>query len=289
MKGPGLKGTNALLTGASRGLGVYIARALWKSGSNLLLVARTESALSELKRDLLKEQTPGQQIEILAADLADHDTPERILAVAKKLWKKVDVLINNAGIQGPIGKSWENSWDEWQMTIQINLLSPVAMCRAFIPWMIQTGGGKVINLSGGGATNARPNFSAYASAKAALVRFSETLAKETLRFNIQVNCIAPGGMNTAMLEAIRKAGPEKAGPEEFQAAMECLNNGDSVLKRAAALCCYLASAESNGLTGKLISAVWDPWDQLADHLEELNESDIYTLRRIRPEDRGKVW
>jgi len=289
MEGFGLNNRNVLLTGASRGLGLYIAKALWNSGANILLVARTEGALAELKRDLLEKQTQGQQVEILVADLSDPGTSERILAVAKKLWKRIDVLINNAGIQGPIGKSWENAWDQWQRTLQVNLLSSVAMCRTFIPWMIQTGGGKIINLSGGGATSPRPNFSAYATAKAALVRFSETLARETCGYNIQVNCIAPGGMNTAMLEAIREAGPEKAGMEEFQAAMRCRKSDDSILKRAAALCCYLASDESNGLTGKLISAVWDPWDRLTEHLEELNASDIYTLRRITPEDRGKIW
>jgi NAD(P)-dependent dehydrogenase (short-subunit alcohol dehydrogenase family) len=148
--------------------------------------------------------------------------------------------------------------------------------------------GKIINLSGGGATGPRPNFSAYGTAKTALVRFSEILAYEVGDKNIQVNCIAPGAMNTMMLEAIRQAGPTKAGEAEYANAQSAENNA-GLPEQAAELCCFLASSASNGITGKLISAIWDPWEKLSEHLADLKDSDIYTLRRIVPKDRGRAW
>jgi len=149
-------------------------------------------------------------------------------------------------------------------------------------------GGSIVNLSGGGATGPRPNFSAYATAKAGLVRFTETLAQEVADLGIRVNAISPGIMATEMLEAVLRAGPQQAG-EDYQRMTEVKRNGGQPPERAAALAWYLASPASQGITGRLISAIWDPWPELAKHVDELNESDIYTLRRITPEDRGKQW
>jgi len=168
-------------------------------------------------------------------------------------------------------------------------MAPVAMCRLIVPWMAERRRGKIINLSGGGATGPRPNFSAYAASKAALVRFTEILAAETCDLGIGVNCIAPGAMPTAMLESILASGPCLAGQREYESAVNAGRSGTSTLDRAADLCVFLASRESDGITGKLISAVWDPWERLADHLEDLQSTDVYTLRRIVPEDRDLDW
>jgi NAD(P)-dependent dehydrogenase (short-subunit alcohol dehydrogenase family) len=284
-----LTGRHVLLTGASRGLGESIARAIWQLGAHLFLVARSERSLSHLKDELLREGRADQSIDIFPVDLADSKAPEAILSGAQKSWKRLDVLINNAAIQGPIGKLWENPWGEWKTTIDINLLAPVALCRAVLPWMMEFKKGKIINLSGGGATAPRPNFSAYGTAKAALVRFSEILAHELHDQHIQVNCIAPGAMKTKMTEAVKEAGPAKAGPTEYKAALDSLEREESVPHRAVELCCFLASPASDFITGKLISAVWDPWENLSAYQKELNESDIYTLRRIVPRDRGQDW
>jgi NAD(P)-dependent dehydrogenase (short-subunit alcohol dehydrogenase family) len=158
-----------------------------------------------------------------------------------------------------------------------------------LPLMQEGGQGKIINLSGGGAAGLRPRFSAYATAKAGLVRFSEILAREVSDLNVQVNCIAPGMLNTDMLQAIVAAGPEKTGVEEYTQAVQQVEQGEALPQRAAELCVFLASAASGGITGKLISAVWDPWEQLPEHLDDLRDSDIYTLRRIVPHERGKNW
>ncbi len=284
-----LVGKNALITGASRGLGRDIARALWREGANLLLVARTQPALSDVRAELMTAAHSGQHANVVTADLAEPDAPSKIVASARRIWDRVDILVNNAAVLGPIGNAWENDWDEWQATITVDLLAAVKLCRLVVPWMMEQGGGKIINLSGGGATTPRAHFSAYATAKAALVRFSETLAEEVRASNVQVNCIAPGTLNTDMNRQVLQAGADKAGTEEHTRAIKLASVKDSIPARAPELCVFLASPAANGITGKLISAVWDPWQTLTAHVDELQQSDIYTLRRILPSDRGRDW
>ena len=282
-----LQNRTALITGASRGLGAQIADSFWSAGANLILVARSADPLGQLATGLPKRAE--QRIVTIVADLGDPDAPEQILAEARRQFDSLNVLVNNAAIQGPIGLLWQNDWVEWQSTIQVNLLAPVALCRLCVPWMSShSQRSKIINLSGGGGTGPRPNLSAYATAKSGLIRFTETLAEE-LHELIDVNCIAPGAMNTAMLESLLAAGPESAGQKEYAQAIKVRDSGGSDPARAAALCVFLASVASDGITGKLISAVWDPWEHFPQHLEDLQKTDIYTLRRIVPKDRGRSW
>jgi len=284
-----LRGKNIIITGASRGLGVHIARAMWDNGANLLLVARSADALMGLKEDFESDPATDQEIHITVADLAFPTATDLILKEARSVWGGLDGLVNNAGILGPIGPIWKNEWKVWEKTIRINLLAPVSLCRACIGWMKETGQGKIINLSGGGATGPRPNFSAYAVAKTGVVRFTEILAEEVRDFNIQVNSIAPGALNTDLLEAVLREDPADVGKNEYDSALKQKEGGGASPVRAAQLCVFLASPASDGITGKLISAVWDPWEELPRHIQDLAEGDIYTLRRIVPKERGKEW
>jgi len=279
-----MKDKNVLITGATRGLGLAVARELWQRGANLALVARPTQALESLAVTLGARN--GQRLHVLAADLRDPSAPQRLVAELRQRWDRLDALVNNAGIVGPVGPQWENDWQAWQDTIQVNLMAPANLCWLCVRWM--TAGGSIVNLSGGGATSPRPNFSAYATAKAGLVRFTENLALETATRGIRVNAVAPGAMNTEMLEAVLRAGSEHAGGE-YQKAVEQKERGGVPPETAASLVAYLVSEESRGISGRLISALWDPWEHLADYVEDLNASDIYTLRRITPEDRGRSW
>ena len=276
-----------LVTGATKGLGAELAKHFWQLGANLLLLARSQDLLAKLRDELYLTKSTHQQIEIFSVNLACQDQTEKFIQKIQP--KNIDILINNAAIQGPIGSVWENDWKEWQETLQVNLLSPVALCRAIVPNMLRQKHGKVINLSGGGAASARPQFSAYAVAKAGLVRFSEILAEEVKSFHVDVNCVAPGMMNTELLNEIVKAGHERAGMSEYSRAKQEIENKNNSFLNVTQLCSFLASPQSNGMTGKLISAVWDPWQTLENYMNELKESDIYTLRRIIPSDRGKKW
>jgi short-subunit dehydrogenase len=283
-----LENKTAIITGASRGLGPYLAQRFMDAGANLILISRSRDTLSQLRDRLLLKAKYKQTIEILVGDLADTQDLSIMLDRITKT-SPLHILVNNAAVQGPIGPVWENDWQIWQSALQVNLLSPIALCRAVIPKMIENNYGKIINLSGGGATHARPKFSSYAVAKVGLVRFSETLAKEVLDYNISVNCIAPGMMNTDLLAEIVDAGIDVAGEHEFTQAKNNTATDHAAEKNAAELCVFLSSSYSDGITGKLISAVWDPWKNLSQHLHDLSNSDIYTLRRIIPKDRGKSW
>jgi len=269
-----LKNKTVCITGASRGLGATIAKLFWANGANLILLARSTISLPEAK---------DRMVEAFQVDLSD---PLQVATFSKKLaTKKIDILINNAAIQGPIGPFLKNNWLEWQQSMQVNLLAPIALIQTVLPTMIKKNQGKIINISGGGATNSRKNFSAYAVAKTGLIRFSETLAEEVKSSNIAVNCIAPGIMQTDMLKTIIAAGKETAGEGEFDQALANKNTP----ARAAQLCLHLAMNIGVEVTGKLISATWDPWQHLTNYVDDLQNTDIYTLRRIVPKDRGKNW
>ena len=202
----------------------------------------------------------------------------------------VDVLIVNAAIQGPIGRFWDQDLDRLEDTLLIDLLASIRLAHAAIPMMAQSDSQRrlILFLSGGGATAPRPGFSAYAAAKAGLVRFSETLAVELKDMAISVNCIAPGTMPTDMLSEVATAGIERDGAGEMAAFDRAKSTGEVIIQRATELAVFLATA-GNGITGKLIAAQWDRWEDWPQHLDELNASDVYTLRRITGRDRNKQW
>ena len=180
-------------------------------------------------------------------------------------------------------------WSEWARAIEINLMGTVLPCREALPLFRRAGAGKIINLSGGGATAPLPRLSAYAASKAAVVRFTETLAEELRGTGIDVNAVAPGALNTRLLDEVLAAGPDRVGKTFYERALKQKADGGAPLEKGAALCAFLLSPESDGISGRLLSAVWDPWADLPARRAELAESDIYTLRRIVPKDRGKSW
>ena len=213
----------------------------------------------------------------------------QLAALVEQRFGRLDVLVCNAGVHGPKGPVEDVDWKQWTQAVNINVMGTVLCCRTFLPLLRRSKRGKVLLLSGGGATKPMPFLSAYAASKAAVVRFGETLAEELRQSSIDVNCIAPGALNTRMLDDILEAGPEKVGREMYEASLRQKESGGAPLGRAAELCVYLASDAADGITGKLISAVWDPWPELGDHRADLERSDVYTLRRITPRDRGLAW
>ena len=222
-------------------------------------------------------------------DVSSIEQVEKLFGEIGRRLGGVDVLVNNAGVYGPKGPSDTVDFTSWCRAIEINLFGTFLPARLAIRHMKQKGRGKIINLSGGGATSPMPRISAYAASKAAVVRLTETLAQELREFSIDVNAVAPGALNTRLLDEILEAGPDAVGNTFFEKALKQRESGGVPLQKAARLCAYLASSESDGITGKLISAQWDPWDNLHKFREQLAQSDVYTLRRIVPEDRGLDW
>jgi NAD(P)-dependent dehydrogenase (short-subunit alcohol dehydrogenase family) len=198
----------------------------------------------------------------------------------------LSILVNNAGVYGPKGAIEDVDLDEWVRAIEINLFGTVYMCRAVIPIFKANKYGKIVNLSGGGATAPLPRISAYAASKAAVVRMTDTLAEELRDWNIDVNAIAPGALNTRLLDEVLSAGPEKVGKTFYERSLKQRDEGGAPIEKGAALAVFLGARESDGISGRLISAVWDNWQNLPARREQISGSDVFTLRRIVPKDRG---
>lgn len=284
-----LEGRVAVVTGANQGLGEAIARAYVKAGASLFLCARDEEKLFRVRDQLHRLCEPGQKVEVMRADVSKRDDVEQVASRALRVFPRIHILVNNAGVYGPKGCIEDVNWDEWVHAVEINLFGSILVARAFLPHFRKNKYGKIIQLSGGGATAPLPFISAYAASKAAIVRFTETLAEEVKDDGIDVNSIAPGALNTRLLDEVLEAGPEKVGRTFYEKSLKQKNEGGAPLDCGADLSVFLASTASDGITGKLISAVWDPWDKFQEHMEEMKKTDIYTLRRIVPKDRGMGW
>ncbi|MEO7412983.1 MAG: SDR family oxidoreductase [Opitutaceae bacterium] len=284
-----LTGLNAIITGANQGLGLEIARRFLLEGANIAICSRDLGKLTTAATELRSTAKPTQKIIALACDVSDVSAVNTFMADAISALGSIQVLVNNAGIYGPKGPSESVDWEEWKRAIEINLYGVMLPSRAIIPHFRAQGRGKIINLSGGGATQPLPMISAYAASKAAVVRLTETFAEELRSAQIDVNAVAPGALNTRLLDEVLTAGPETVGSAFHQKALKQKESGGTSLDLGAGLCAWLASAESDGITGKLLSAQWDLWKDLASKRELLAKSDIYTLRRIVPEDRGQKW
>lgn len=279
----------AIITGGNQGFGLEVARQFVLAGSHVALCARNDQLLRKVQEELRALGAPSQKILAIAGDVSKPADVDHIVREALAGFGDVDVLVNNAGIYGPKGPIEGVDWAEWVKAIEINLFGSILMCRAILPAFKGRKRGKIIQLSGGGATNPLPNLSAYAVSKAAVVRFVETLAQEVQEYHIDVNAIAPGPLNTRMLAEILEAGPERVGKAFFEKAQKQMEDGGAPLLRGAELAVFLGSARSDGITGKLISAIWDKWEEFPDHLKELQGTDVFTLRRITGKDRGCSW
>jgi NAD(P)-dependent dehydrogenase (short-subunit alcohol dehydrogenase family) len=285
-----LTGHNAVITGGTRGLGLEIARVYLQAGaSGVCICGRDPQTLSSALGELQELAATDQCVSAVLADVSNPEDVERLFACAADDLGEVSILVSNAAVYGPKDMIDHADWSAWVRAVEINLFGSVLPMREALSHFIPRGRGKIVQLAGGGAGGLL-GLSAYAASKAAIVRFVETLAAELREreLAIDVNAIAPGALNTRMLDEVLAAGPRKVGRDFYQRAVQQQRSGGIPLRRAAELAVFLGSPASDGIGGKLLSAVWDPWAELPERLEDL-ESDIYTLRRIVPKDRGLDW
>jgi NAD(P)-dependent dehydrogenase (short-subunit alcohol dehydrogenase family) len=269
------------VTGAGRGIGRAIALKLSGLGYQVAGSARSREELESLNVE------SGGKISVSTLDVRD--------SAAQKDWFEREVeptartstevvpwgLVTAAGIYGPIGPITENSMEEWTNSLEINLMGTVWSVRLFSQLLVRKERpGRIALLSGGGATQPMANFTSYCATKAAVVRFGETVAYELQKYDITVNSIAPGAVNTKLTEEVVKAGPEKSGAEMYQKTQAQLESGGVGSEKASALTAFLMSEESRAVTGRLISAVWDPWQDFPNSTALSTNKDLYTLRRI---------
>jgi len=267
----------AIITGAGRGIGRAIAIAFAKEGAKVSLVARTVSELEETAQ-LIEEY--GSTSLVIPTDVTQPSSVASMVQETVSQYGRVDILVNNAGVPGPIGALQNNKVDDWIKTIQVNVIGPYLCCKSVVPLMTNQGGGKIINLAGAGANNAWANLSAYCTSKAGVVRMTEVLALELENKNIQVNALGPGSIHTRMWEELRN-GAEAANATKIQEIGDrVLSGGGASLENPAELAVFLASDDSGKLSGRLISAVTDDFNNIAAKIPEIMESEAFTLRRL---------
>jgi NAD(P)-dependent dehydrogenase (short-subunit alcohol dehydrogenase family) len=265
---------NIVLTGSSSGIGKFLAESLATREHEICLIARSpQSGFS------------------FQCNVADWNAVQQCATSVLAKWQHVDALICCAGIQEPIGPAMEIDPAAWNAAIAVNLTGTFFPIRGFYSLLQKTPRrAKIICFSGGGSTSPRPNFAAYGVSKTGVVRLVETLAAEWKDQPLDINAVAPGAIFTRMTEEVLARGANFSGQKEFDSATKMSREDNSAkLEKVLGLVKFLLSEKSDGISGKLISAPWDPWPQLHEHRDELAASDIYTLRRIVPEDRGKDW
>lgn len=271
-------GRAGIVTGAGRGIGAVVARALAREGVCVLAVSRTQTELENVCAAIRAE---GGTASAFAADVGQDGSAAGIVAECERIHGAPDVLVNAAGVQRAIGHLADVDMREWWNVLEINLRGTVQLCAAVLPSMMRRGQGVIINFSGGGATGPRPRFTAYATSKAAVVRFTESLAEEVREAGITVNAIAPGAVDTRMQDDVLDAGP-RAGPEyERMRRLRESGAGGVPPELAADLAVSLATGRTGRLTGKLISAPHDDWREWTrERIAELAGSEWLTLRRL---------
>jgi NAD(P)-dependent dehydrogenase (short-subunit alcohol dehydrogenase family) len=267
----------AIVTGGARGIGLAMARALGKSGHAVVIASRTQAQLDAATASLEGE---GIAVVAKATDVSRVEQCDALVAEALRACGRVDVLVNNAGVNGWIGLVDGCEPAEWRQAIEVNLFGSLYCARACLPAMKRQGGGKIVNVAGGGVggNGVAPRVSAYTTSKAAVAQLTESLAREVADDNVQVNCISPGAVVTEMTAAVVAAGPERAGKELYERTLAQRNAGGESPELAANLVAWLASEKSGKLTGKLLSAKWDDVTKM--DLEATNRAPVYVLRRI---------
>ena len=265
------KDRSVLITGAGRGIGKRLAIGFAAAGARVGLMARSKA---EIDLTQLEIEHQGGIAMRLRADVRDAESVRTSVDRMRAQFGPIDTLICAAGVQGPVGPFLENNLAQWVETLEINLIGVMRTCAAVLPEMVQRRAGKLVIVSGGGGANPRPGFSAYASSKAGLVRFAETLAEEMRDHNVQVNCMSPGGAYTHMTDEILRAG-EKVSWKEIQDAQQIRLTGGIPAEKQIALAMFLASERSNHISGKLLH-VKDDWRKLENSVVP---PEFYTLRR----------
>lgn len=284
-----LNGRNVFVSGGSRGLGFSVCQSLVDAGANVAFCGRNEPELTVALGILKAQVRSDQRIVSIVLDVSDKEQVFALGAGSLTDFGAIDILVCNAGILGPIGSFLENDLDEWIQSLNVNLLGSLYLIYTLLPQMVERGHGKIIQISGGGASGPLPGLTAYSASKVAVIRFVETLAKEYSKFGIDINGVAPGMLKTRLLDEMLEAGPERVGEDLFRRSVKKFTEQEDSSFQACELIKFLASSESDGISGKLISAEWDDWREWPNHLQDLQNSDLYTLRRIVGHDRDQTW
>jgi NAD(P)-dependent dehydrogenase (short-subunit alcohol dehydrogenase family) len=245
----GLEGKVAVVTGASRGIGLAATRALTSEGAHVVAGARTRSA----ELDALVGTGTAESV---AVDLSTPSGPAD-LAAAALAHGKIDILINNVGAAHPrLGGFLTITDEDWTASLNLNLMAAVRMTRAVLPSMIAAGVGSIVTTSSVNAFLPDPTVLDYSASKAAVANFSKSLSKEVARHNIRVNTVSPGPVTTALwlgedgvANTVARATGGDPDAVAHQAAADAATGRFTTPEEVADLILFLASARATNVTG----------------------------------------
>jgi 3-oxoacyl-[acyl-carrier protein] reductase len=273
-----IAGRHVLITGGGRGIGLSIALACAEAGAKVTIMARSEKDLAEAERQLKGKAKSPSDCLTLRADVSDDLQLQRALETASQSQGPIYGLICAAGVYGAIGPFAKVNFEDWEKTISINLTGTARTVHRALKYMTADDGGRVIFFSGGGQ-GPMPNFSDYVTSKGAVWRLTETLATELAPQKIYVNAVAPGAVNTRLLDELLEAGPGRVGQDVYNKSLQQRESGGQSAAKAAELCLYLLSPKSAGLYGKTLSAIWDRYQEF-ENLDHISRSDLFAYRRV---------
>ena len=273
-----LSGKSVAITGASMGIGFAVARTALEAGARGVTICARDSdgvtyACERLSDDGFRDRVRG-----LAADVSRAADVERFFAFAHDAFGAIDAVVHAAAVVEPIGSILDVDPQQWLRAVEIDLFGSFLVARAACERMRERGG-RIVLFSGGGASFPWPEYTAYACSKVAVVRLVETIAMEMQSYGIEINALAPGMVATRMLERVHAAAAQAGRAVQPGATPE----------RAAHAAAFLISPAAAGISGKFVSANYDDYAAWPQRLETLHESDVFTLRRIVPKDRGMTW
>ena len=272
-----LDGRVAHITGGGRGIGRAIALAYAAEGARLSLSARTAAELEETAQ-LISEQY-GTDVITTIADVSEFAQVESAVRKTLEHFGAIDVMVNNAGNIGPVGRAWDNDPADWARAIAVHLMGVFYGCHTVIPSMLERGSGRIVNMSGVGG----PNTTAYDAAKTAIVNFTENLSLELADTSITVNAISPGSINTRMWEETRDLSLAIGDMATYERGVQVTSGQGASIERAAELAVFLGSDDCGRLSGRLIRAFADGFEDFPSHVDEIMNSEAYLLRRVDPD------
>jgi len=271
-----------VVTGGTKGIGKKIVENCLKENFYVAFCSSTKFQIDN------KFKNYSKNFIYKKVDVTNERQIKRFISLVIKKFKRIDCLINNAGIYGDIGNFEYSNMKSWKRAIEVNLIGSVNFIKYCLPHFKKKKiKSKIIQLSGGGAAGPSPGFSSYGASKAAIVRFVETISIEIKKYNIDINAIAPGPINTRMIDQALHKGKSKLEINEYNKILRQKKNGGAGYQSVIKLINYLLSEKANGISGKLISALWDNYE-LLNKFNTKKYSEIFTLRRRTGKDIGII-
>lgn len=233
-----LKGRIAVITGGARGIGAVVAERVLQSGGSVSLWDIDGERLAQTRRALSQHGI----VDTAQVELTNEEAVHAATAATLGRFGKIDVLVNNAGITGGNGTTWELPPDIWRRVIEVNLIGAYLTCRAIVPAMLSAGYGRIVNVASIAAKEGNPNASHYSASKAALIALTKSLGKELATKSILVNCIAPAVTKTEIFAQMKQ--------EHIDYMLSKIPMGRfAEPAEIAATVCWLASEECSFSTG----------------------------------------